>query len=331
VGALPPMFTRLLARYQGLPLYWHVLVVNAAVLIGATLLLIFTPVTVSARIKLNEALILVAGLVVMMAANALLLRVSFEPLSRLTRVMRSVDLLEPRERLSAEGSVEIASVIRTFNEMLARLERERRQSTRRIVHALEDERTRIAQELHDEIGQRLTAVLLELAAPGVPAELAPRAAAAQEAIRETLGLVGQLAWRLRPSMLEDLGLAKALDALASSAQEQAGIPVQRSLQIPAAPLDPEVELVVYRIAQESLTNALRHAQATRVELELTVSGQLLTLQVHDDGRGFGDGHTEGAGIRGMRERALLVGGRLRVESRDGVRIRLDVPLSPERE
>jgi len=323
------VLARLGRRYSRLPLYWHVLAVNAGVLVAATLLLIFAPVSVSVPIKGREAVVLIGGLLVLVIANGILLRVSVEPLERLVRMMRTIDLIEPRERLPVSGGAEVGTVIQTFNEMLDRLEEERRQSTGRIVSALESERRRLGQELHDEIGQRLTGIMLELtpAVEAAPPELRARLVEAQEAVRTTLGLVGHLAWQLRPGILDDLGLVSALDALAVSAEEQAALRVGRSFPASLPPLAPEVELAVYRVAQESLTNALRHSGATHVELELLADGGAVSLRVTDDGRGFAAAEPDGAGIRGMRERALLIGARLVVSSPpgSGVTIALDVP------
>jgi two-component system sensor histidine kinase UhpB len=320
--------------YRRLSLYARVLLVNAAVLVVATAALVLTPATVSFPLGVEEAVVLVIGLTAMVIANAALLRVSFGPLARLVRDMRTIDLLRPGQRIQVSGGVEVRQVIRTFNEMLERLEHERQASAHRVLSAQEAERQRIGRELHDEIGQRLTGILLHLqgtvanAPAGVRAELVE----AQELARSTLDEVGRLAWQLRPGILDDLGLERALEALAATLEERAPVCVAARVEMGHAIPDPEAELAVYRIAQESLTNVARHAGASRVELVLRGDDRKLSLRIVDDGRGMPDEAVEGSGIRGMRERAVALGADLAVDSsaEGGVAVQLSVPLSRER-
>ncbi|WP_031506392.1 HAMP domain-containing sensor histidine kinase [Streptomyces megasporus] len=310
-------------------LFWRIFGLNALVLGVATALLLWAPVTVSVPVLLTEAVVLVGGLAVMLVANAALLRVGLAPLDRLARLMTTVDLLRPGQRLPVTGQGGVADLIRAFNEMLDRLETERATSSARALSAQEAERRRIAQELHDEVGQSMTAVLLELkrAADRTPdQELREELQHAQETTRESLDEVRRLARRLRPGVLEDLGLISALTALAGDFSTHTGLIVRRRFGTDLPALDRERELVLYRVAQESLTNVARHADAERVEVGLRRTDDGVELSVTDDGRGIGLAR-EGAGIRGMRERALLVGATLEVDSRpgDGTRVRLSVP------
>jgi two-component system sensor histidine kinase UhpB len=149
-------------RLSRLPLLWRVFAINAALLIVATLLLALTPVTIHEPIALVEALDLAVALVVMLAANLLLLRHTLQPINRLVERMRKIDLLQPGQRIREQGGLEVAELTRTFNEMLERLETERRESGQRASRAQEAERRRIASGLHDEVGQVLTGVLLRL-------------------------------------------------------------------------------------------------------------------------------------------------------------------------
>lgn len=311
-------------------LFWRVFLTNAVVFVIGTGALALSPATVSFPLAVTEAIVLAVGLSVILVANAFLLRLSFRPLGRLTALMRQLDLLRPGQRLSVSGAGEVADVLRGFNDMLDRLEAERRASSRRALMAQETERQRIAQELHDEIGQSLTAIILQLkrAAEDAPPERRTQLLELQEAARASLDEVRQIARRLRPGVLDDLGLVSALTALATSFSEQAGLPVRRRFARSLPPLSREVELVLYRVAQEGLTNVARHAQATRAEVALDRSARGVTLRVSDDGRGL-NGAVDGDGMRGMRERALLVGGSLRLESppRGGVQIVLEVPTS----
>lgn len=185
-------------------LFWRIFGLNALVLGAATALLLWAPVTVSVPVLLTEAVILVAGLGVMLVANAALLRVGLAPLERLTREMTTVDLLRPGQRLPVPGGGGVAELIRTFNAMLDRLEAERATSSARALSAQESERRRIAQELHDEVGQSMTAVLLGLkrAADRAPEPLRAELQQAQEITRSSLDEVRRLARRLRPGVLE---------------------------------------------------------------------------------------------------------------------------------
>jgi two-component system sensor histidine kinase UhpB len=311
-------------------LFWRIFALNALVLATATALLLWAPVTVSVPVLFTEAMVLVGGLVVMLVANAALLHLGLAPLDRLTRRMATVDLLRPGQRLPVAGQGGVSHLIRAFNDMLSRLEAERAASSARALSAQEAERRRIAQELHDEVGQSLTAVLLELkrAADRVDdADLRADLQHAQETTRESLDEVRRLARRLRPGVLEDLGLVSALTALATELSTHTGLTVLRRFQADLPALDDETELVLYRVAQEGLTNVARHADATQAEVSLRHGNGVVSLCIRDDGRGLGLSH-EGAGIRGMRERALLVGASLELGTAPagGTEVNLSVPV-----
>ncbi|MGW3499068.1 HAMP domain-containing sensor histidine kinase [Streptomyces sp. NPDC001020] len=310
-------------------LFWRIFGLNAVVLGTATALLLWAPVTVSVPVVLTEAVILVGGLVVMLVANAALLRFGLAPLDRLTRLMTTVDLLRPGQRLPASGHGEVAELIRTFNAMLDRLETERAASSARVLLAQEAERRRIAQELHDEVGQSMTAILLSLKRSADEADepLRGELQQVQEITRESLDEVRRLVRRLRPGVLDDLGLISALTSLTTDFAAHTGLRVLRRFDTDLPALAEEAELVLYRVAQESLTNVARHADADRVEVSLSHADGTVVLAVSDDGRGTA-ASCEGAGIRGMRERALLIGATLDVAPapRTGTRIRLTVPV-----
>jgi two-component system sensor histidine kinase UhpB len=309
-------------------LFWRIFTMNAAVLVAAAGLLLLGPVTVSTPVLLTEAIVLTLGLAVMLIANAMLLRIGLRPLARLTGTMSTVDLLRPGHRLPVTGRAGIADLIRTFNAMLDRLERERAASAARALSAQEAERQRIAQELHDEIGQTLTAVLLELGRVSghAPAPIRAELQQVQETTRNSLDEIRRIARRLRPGVLAELGLGSALRALATEFST-AGLTVHPRLDGDLTGLSRDVELVLYRVAQEGLTNVARHARAHAVDLTLTRTADAVDLRVRDDGVGLG-GAAEGAGIRGMRERALLVGADLSLAAAPGggTEVRLRVPL-----
>jgi two-component system sensor histidine kinase UhpB len=312
-------------------LFWRVFAVNAGLLGVVAALLLFSPVEIDAPIRPTQALIVLGGLVVGVIANALLLRRVVEPLERLARRMETVDLLRPGQRLPVDRRDEVGRVVAAFNRMLDRLERERRESGRRVLAAQEAERVGIARDLHDEVGQLLTGALLQLNAiaetsPAERRELDE----ARQVVRRALNEVRRISSELRPEMLEQLGLVSALTELATTFARVSGVRVERQFDPSLPKLAPDTELAVYRIAQESLTNVARHAHASRVTLALERGYDSVVLRVADDGRGFDGVPEEHGGLRSMRERALLVDGALAIKdgAQGGVEVRLEVPAAP---
>src|SRR5512133_3989673 len=236
-----------------LPLYWRVFAVNAGLLTAIAIVLIVTPVSISTPILLTEAALIIAGLVVTIGVNAVLLRGAFAPLARLAQRMETVDLLRPGQRLAVHRDDEIGRVVATVTSMLDRLESERQESGRRVLAAQEAERVAIARDLHDEVGQVLTGVLLQL---NSIAEAAPEheeaLGEARQAVRRALDEVRRISSELRPEMLEHLGLVSALTELSTSFARVSGVTVDRRFASPLPKLAPEAELAIYRIAQESL-------------------------------------------------------------------------------
>jgi len=323
------------ARSRYTSLSWRVFAVNAVVLVlsGVVAVVVFSPGTISSLVATKELGILGVGLLGMLAVNWLLLGRELAPLERVTSAMRRADPLVPGQRVPTAGRPSEANDLAVaFNAMAERLEDERRESTRRALRAQESERLRIARELHDEVGQQLTALLLQLttARRQVGAGLEPTLLEAYTLARESLDDVRRVARELRPEALDDLGLPSALAAL-SERLSHVGLNVEHHLQPVMPPLADEEELVFYRVAQEALTNVLRHADCESAELTLRVGDGALVLDVRDRGRGF---ELEGAaanGLLGMRERALLVGAELELRSRPGhgTRVRLRLPLQSD--
>jgi two-component system, NarL family, sensor histidine kinase UhpB len=316
---------------RSVPLFWRVFAVNAGLLALIAILLVVSPVEISAPIALTQALIVVAGLVITVVVNALLLRRAVAPLERVAQRMDTVDLLSPGERLPVSRNDEVGQVVVAFNQMLDRLETERRQSGRRVLAAQEAERVGIARDLHDVVGQLLTGVLLHL---GSLAATAPEhwheIDEAKQSVRRALDEVRRISSELRPEMLEQLGLVSALTELATTFGRISDIRVDRQFDPLLPKLQPDTELAVYRIAQESLTNVARHAQASRVSIALEQGLDSVVLRVVDDGRGFDvAAPNEHGGLRSMRERALLVDGALAITpvSTGGVEVRLEVPVA----
>jgi two-component system, NarL family, sensor histidine kinase UhpB len=313
-------------------LFWRVVAINAGGLVVAALVLALSPATVSPTLTVTEGAVLGVGTLALIGVNVVLLRRVFGPLERLSAVMRRIDPLEQGRRVEVERPVaEVADVYRAFNAMLDRLEDERRSSGRRALMAQEGERRRIARELHDEVGQTLTGVVLQLEGVhrAAPAELAEPIEMVQETAREGVEKVRDIARGLRPQALDEFGLRSALVTLATGFSEHSRLQVRHDVAKTLPRLAPEQDLAIYRVAQESLTNAARHASATTIELALAHRNGSVVLEVRDDGRGITDAEVagDGVGLGGMRERALLVGGRLTVRrgGLGGTEVRLEVP------
>jgi two-component system sensor histidine kinase UhpB len=323
--------SRLGRRLAELSLYWRVFAANTIVLAVAVALLALAPVTVSVPVALTELAILIAGMVAMLVLDLLLLRQAFRPLQELTAAMREVDLFDPGRRVTVLGGPLLSTLAQTFNDMLDRLEAERRQSARQALASQEGERRRVARELHDEVGQTLTAMMLQIESLSsrIPAELRDDFEELRETARVGAQDVRRIAARLRPEALEELGLQTALSALARSFSEHAGVRMERHLERGFL-LTEEQELVIYRVAQEALTNVARHARATSAELHLARSNGEVTLRVRDDGRGLpAEVPSTSTGIHGMRERAMLIGARLTISpaANGGTEVVLRVPVA----
>jgi two-component system sensor histidine kinase UhpB len=335
VGGILNGMRTVAARWRALPLFWQIFAPNAAVLIAATLVLAFSSATVSDPIVSREALVVGAGLLLLLAVNFLVIRRALKPVEELTEVMQEVDLLVPGHRVSlSTRSSEIDELRAVFNRMLERLETERRQMGRRTLLAQEEERRRLARELHDELNQSIAGVMLSLRgiAADSDGEVGAQLRGAQEELRSVSADVETIVNRLRPETLDDLGLLSALVVLGEQFAQRSGIKLERRFANGLPELDPEAELVVYRVAQESLTNVVVHADAARVVMEVAPEGKDVRLTIRDDGVGLNGGR-EGNGIRGMRERALLVRATLAIGPNPdgpGTQVELTVPARAKR-
>jgi two-component system sensor histidine kinase UhpB len=316
-------------------LLWRVFAANIAVLVAAFVVLAWAPVVTVHRVaRPHELVILFVGLVVMLVADLVLLRRVFGPLRGLAAVMSAVDPSQPglRAKPARRAGREAVTLAESLNAMLDRLEDERRENSRRILAAQEGERTRIARELHDEVGQMLTAVALR--AERASADTVGQTEALHEiahTVIRSIEDVQRIGRELRPEALDDLGLVSALSALCSRVEQKGAIKVRRELDWRLPTLSAEAELVTYRVAQEALTNVLRHAEAGAVDVTLKGTDGRIVLAVRDDGRGLPDVRREG-GLAGMRERALLIGADLKVRAAagGGTEIVLSIPVGDDR-
>jgi len=315
------------------PLFTEVLTLNAAMVALAT---VATAIVTGLDLDRVEVLIplvaVTAGITCLL--NIALLRRRFNPLEHLIDEMEKVDLSQPGANLPPEidGKAETAEVERlelAFLRMMRRLEAERRRSSSAALNAQEEERARVARDLHDQVNQSLTGVLLRLEAaraaapPELEQELIDTSVLAHQAMDELLTVARQL----RPTALDDLGLSAAI---AGQIEQLGQSEIDATFEVDGdvSGLDPDVQLVIYRVAQESLGNAIRHSRADSVEVKLGRLDGRVELTVTDDGSGFTfEESTSGLGLGGMRERAILVGGDLQIQSRPdrGTVVRLTVP------
>lgn len=341
-------------RLLSLSLFYKVLFANSAiVLLGA---LAGTAITLHVDSQRSHAgfdvplaaFFAICGLALTGLLNALVLRAAFSPLSRLQDVARRVREgdLSVRAGSSPLADAEIAQIASTLNQILDEVqayEDQMRALSGRVIRAQEDERQRIARELHDDTGQMLTLLLIRLKL----LESQASTDGVRDSIGELRGLVSgaidqvrQMALNLRPPSLDQLGLVPALRSLITT--YTASTHIQVKLDAPREPvaLSPERTIAVYRVAQEALTNIAKHSGARNVAMSLTHEGDMLRLTVRDDGNGFdpspllhrgqrGAKGGPGVGLFGMEERARLAGGTLRLQSAPGRGTLIDLQIPVE--
>ena len=318
-------------------LFTQVLAVNALIVCATVLAAVAgTSVTLQEVTTLERQLLLAAAILATILVNGFVLRRRFAPLEELIATMERVDLTRPGVRADVDmvDSEDVARLRDAFNRMLDRIEEERAETARAVLRGQEAERSRLARDLHDEANQSLTGLLLRLEAASHDAtgrlatELAETKALAADAMQELL----RLARELRPTALDDHGLVEALHGLADGFRAPSGARARLQIagDVDLGTLGPDEQLVVYRIVQESLSNAARHADARQVTIAARrTRGDRLVVSVTDDGRGFSlrRTHSEsGLGLPGMRERARLVGGAVEVRSRPGAGTTVELHL-----
>jgi two-component system sensor histidine kinase UhpB len=267
--------------------------------------------------------LLALSILLVLLVNMLMLRRRFSPLDRLIERVEAIDPANPAAFEApdeSEALEEIDRLAASFRRMLGRIDAERKRSGRLVLRAQEEERRRLARDLHDEVNQALTAILLRLealshAAPDVGDEVSELKKLVNQAMAELLHLARQL----RPTALDDHGLVPAIESQLRRFSAQTGVQARLSTEGDADELDSDKEIVIYRVAQEALSNVAQHASGARhVELGLSANGHGVALTVRDDGCGF-DPNTEhdSLGLSGMAERARLLGGELQIDSRPG--------------
>ena len=289
----------------------------------------------SLDLKLNDqrlqfALLAMTGILALLL-NILMLQRRLSPLDELIREIEAIDPSNPASLKAPENPVEeVERLAAAFAKLLERIEAERRRAGRLQLRAQEEERKRVARDLHDEVNQALTAILLRLEAlthvapPRLRDELAETKGLANQAMGELL----QLARQLRPTALDDHGFVPAIEEQLRRFKAQYGIATRLSTDGDLDDLGSDQQLVLYRVTQEALNNIARHAGASNVSVDIARVDGHVDLEVADDGVGFDVGHElRGLGLDGMAERARLVEGDFEVDAAPGrgTTLRLRVP------
>jgi two-component system sensor histidine kinase UhpB len=334
------------------PLFHRVLIANAAVIVLGAVAGTIISAAIGRRAPETALVPLIVvfsliGIALSLIVNVWVLRAAFRPLALLQTTAVAVQAGDRAARapIEAESDREMTQLAVALNSTLDELAEDRNQLrdlASQVIRAQEDERRRVSRELHDDTAQVLFAQLLQVTA--LKSDDDPRirliAERLEQSTAEALEGVRRLALELRPPALDDLGLAEALAELCQRFREQIGILVELQVTGMRERLSPDVELVLYRVAQEALTNIAKHARATRVTVSLDRSASGVALAVRDNGIGFdqgrffeGDGVGLGLGLFGMEERATLVGGKLGITSTPGhgSTVRAEVPLGTVQE
>jgi two-component system, NarL family, sensor histidine kinase UhpB len=268
--------------------------------------------------------LLAASIVLVLGVNILMLRRRFSPLEQLIEDIEAIDPAQPAAFEAPEpedATEEIDRLSASFRRLLSRIEAEQRRSGRLVLRAQEEERRRLARDLHDEVNQALTAILLRLEAlrQDAPEALGGQLEEVRQLVNQAMEELLKLARQLRPSALDDHGLVPAIEGQVRRFAQQTGVKASLETRGQPALLGPDQQIAVYRVAQEALSNVGQHADASSVNVELETSDDGVALTVRDDGRGFdpADRRNGGLGLGGMAERARLVGGDLAIESQPG--------------
>ncbi len=339
--------TSIRRRVQRLSIFNRVLLGNSTVIVAGAVA--GTLLTRQLAVQADLWLILVLsclGILLSLLVNYLILRSALRPLRELVRRVDQVqgDKHPGRLPLLVEADPDTRRLASAIDSMRSRLHEhagQLRALTMQAITAQEDERKRIARNLHDDTGQALSSLIItlermETGLPPTDSELRPRLAAAREVATRTLEDLRKLIYGLRPSMLDALGLVPAIRWLARSSLEETGAQLSFEAFDDTTRLPAAVETAVFRIAQEAIHNIVRHARAQHVTVRLDLERAAVVLRVEDDGLGFDVSRTSAEAVRqrrlgllGIQERVELLGGDLMVDSEPhgGTRLQARVPLA----
>lgn len=322
-----------LAAVLRVPLIGKIAGANAVIVVAAVLLSMFEGPDL-------VWLVLLVALGVGITVNTVLVYIALRPLQELERTARRVwqgelDARVPASHMADAGIRKVGNTLNILLDGLSADQARLRTLANQVIQAGDRERASLARELHDSTAQSLAALLLELSVLAVQNEdprLEERIARIRSIVGDVLDEVRLLAHTVHPRVLDDLGLVAALQLLARESLERSSVNVTYAGPPRVDGLDPACASALYRVAQEALGNAMRHAHATSVSVRLReVNGTNVELEISDDGIGFAQDEVErrrpGMGLFTMRERAALVGGRLTVQSssEQGTRVTACVP------
>ncbi|MBV9773318.1 MAG: HAMP domain-containing protein [Gemmatimonadetes bacterium] len=333
--------------FLGVPLFYKILLANALIVVLGTVGGTWVTTTYVRHTPYRSifdlvTLLVVGGVLLTVLVNALILRLALSPLQLLEDTAARVQGgdLDARTPLSPLADRELERLTGTFNGMLDTMDlyRQRlRDVAVRALTAAEEERKRIARELHDETAQMLAALLIRVRIvrnSSDPEALDTLLEEMRQEIGRSLEGIRRFARGLRPPALDELGLGPAVESHARNLSESVGIGIRVEADPLEGALTPEAELAIYRIVQEALSNVVRHSGATRATVRLARASGAVVATVQDDGRGFDvagvmAGDRQGLGLFGMQERAAYLGGKVEIDSRAGVgtRVRAEVPAA----
>lgn len=336
----------MLEKMRRMPLRFKVLIANATIVLLGAVFGTWITASLASRHEGDEMVALAVGFalfggVLSIIVNSMVVGRALKPLDEIVATAERVKAgdLAARTGVDSMRDRDLEQIVVSFNGALDRVERDGgriKELVNRVIAAQEDERKRIARELHDDTSQVLFAQLLRVSAmkSSDNPEIREIAVSLETMFAESMEAVRRLGHELRPPSLDDLGLREATEALVQRMAERSVVDIEFSYFGSLSRLEPEVELVLYRVAQEALTNMWKHAHATKAAVTLNSRTDGVELIVEENGRGFdasgenpSDGRGLGLGMFGMQERVDLVGGILEVvgNRNPGTRVRAWIP------
>lgn len=331
-----------IARVKRRPLFQKVVIVNTTLIIVGAIAGYYLEQKYFAGGEAGlVGLFFLSGISLSILINYLMVKMAFHPLDDVSDAIKAIQAGHRGIRVpEVTDDPQIEDLSRSINQMIDSMETARKRAAASVIKAQEEERRRIARELHDETSQSLTGLIIgikmvEETVPDSLVDLRERLLSIKDLAHQTLNEVHTMAVRLRPSILDDLGLAAALRSYGKEFSENTGIQVDMQLLALAERLSSELETVMYRVVQEALTNVARHSEASNCKVTLRRRENCVQGIIEDNGRGFdpnramtSDEKGRGLGLHGMKERIELVGGNLEFESHPGkgTSIFIEVPL-----
>ncbi|HEX6558265.1 MAG TPA: ATP-binding protein, partial [Longimicrobiales bacterium] len=340
----PPERGRVVRTMLRVPLFYKIMLANVAIVVAVAAVgsSVTSHLTTASRADTVEAVVLFAfaGGIAVVLANAFILRLALLPLEHLEEAAARVQAgdLHVRVDTSPVADAPMERLVETFNAMLdslAEYRKKQRDLSVRALNAAEEERKRVATDLHDKTAQTLAGLLVRLSLVKSVNDPEVRAALLKEAAEEAsfaMDEVYRVVQALRPPALEMLGLKGAIEAQARTIAEKAGIEVEVQSEDLRGALDSQAEIAVYRILQEALSNVVRHARATRAVIHLRRSNDGVLATIEDNGVGFAADEvlreSRSLGLFGMQERASYLGGTVEIRSGNGgTTVEVQIPVS----